>query len=795
MTAPDRAVCIHGHFYQPPRENPWRETIETQDAASPFHDWNEKIADECYGPCAGARLLDSDGRLRRVMNTYARMSFNVGPTLLSWMETADPATYRAILDADRESRARFSGHGGAIAQAYGHAILPLATRRDKETQVRWGLRDFELRFGRRPEALWMPETAVDVETLEVLAAEGMHYAIVAPHQIRRVRPLESATWREIDAGTIDTTVPYVVRLPSGASIAVFAYDGAIAHGISFGDLLKNGDRLLARLLSALPRGGGLVHIATDGETYGHHHRFGEMALAYVLERLEARTDVRLTNYAEWLDVHPPAHEAEIAPNTSWSCSHGIERWRSDCGCTTYSRPDWSQAWRAPLRQAVDELGARLDDAYASRAGVLFRDPWAARDAYIDVVLDPSASTSFLDAQCAHPLADEERIAALRLLEMQRHRLLASTSCGWYFADLAGLETVQVMRYAARAIELAEGLGEARVEVAFVERLAEAKSNDPTLGDGRAVYERFVRSAAVDAVRAVKEHAAAAIFDRPIEPTGPLGLVVADLEQVERRTAGSHLVAGRARVRVRRTHETSDIVYAGIRSGSSVPRVGAAALGAPDVTGDIGRDVVSQFDAGGAGAATRRIAEVFPAPVRLEDILSPRDLADLESDAAARALEAVEDGGASLALLGDPRIAHSGALRGLALFALHRRLAASARTIDGIDVLERLLEQAAAASLPVSGAILAHELGRTIARALRESDPANLTTESIGLLVRAVSRARGLAADANLWRAQEAYIEVARRLRGTQVPTALVAGLEALGDALGARVSETGVDAS
>ncbi len=789
MTRVDRAVCIHGHFYQPPRENPWREAVPPQDSASPFHDWNEKIADECYAPCARARLLDGQGRVRRVMNAYARMSFNVGPTLLSWMETADPGTYRAILDADRESQARFSGHGAAIAQAYGHAILPLASRRDKETQVRWGIRDFEHRFRRRPEALWMPETAVDVETLEVLAAEGMRYAILAPHQIRRVRPLQSATWQTVDTGPFDTTMPYLVRLPSGASIAVFAYDGVIAHGVSFGDLLENGDRLLDRLLSALPSDGGLVHLATDGETYGHHHRFGEMALAYVLERLEERSDVRLTNYGEWLDAHPPTHEAEIAPNTSWSCPHGIERWRSACGCMTYSRPGWNQAWRAPLRRAMDELSDRLDATYSSRAGSLLRDPWKARDAYVDVVLDSAAVGPFLDAQAARPLGQDERVRVLRLLEMQRHRLLAATSCGWYFADLAGIETLQVMRYAARAIELAEGLGERGVEAAFVNRIAEAKSNEPALGDGRAIYERLVRRAMVDPLRAVREHAVAALFDRPVIASP--GIAVADLEKMERRTAESHLVAGRARVMVRRTRETADVAYAGIRGGTDVPHVGAATLGVPDGERDIGRDVISQFDAEGANAATREIAAAFAAPVRLEEILSPRDLADLESDAAAHALDSIENGGALLAVPGDPRIAHSGALRGLALFALHHRLAVLARSMDSLVAMETLLEQAKAASLPVSGALLAHTLGLTIARELAEDDSKGLTPASTDLLVRAVARARTLAPDVNLWRAQEAYVELVLGLREARIepPTGVLEALERLGDGLGARLAD------
>ena len=775
----DRAICIHGHFYQPPRENPWREAVEAQDSASPFHDWNERIAAECYSPCSRARLLDAEGRVRRVMSAYARMSFNVGPTLLSWMEAADPRTYQAILDADRESQPRFQGHGAAIAQAYGHAILPLATRRDKVTQVRWGLRDFEFRFGRRAEAMWLPETAVDVETLEVLAAEGMRFVVLAPHQIRRVRPANSTTWRVVDATTLDTTIPYEVRLPSGASVAAFAYDGGIAHGVSFGDLLENGDRLLARLVSALPRDGGLVHIATDGETYGHHHRFGEMALAYAFDRLEAQNGVRLTNYAAWLDENPPEHEAEIVPNTSWSCAHGVERWRSDCGCTTYSKPGWNQAWRAPLRCAVDELDDRLDETYVSRIGGLLRDPWAARDAYIDVVLDPAAADSFLDAQSTRQLSADERIEALRLLEMQRHRLLASTSCGWYFADLAGIEAVQVLRYAARAIELAEGFGERGIEEAFVDHVAKAQSNDPGQGNGRSIYEHLVRSARVEASRAVKEEVAARLFDR--EVTASPGIAVGILERTERNTVEGRLVAGRARVTVRRTREVADVAFAGVRGGSCVPHVGATSS-----REEAASDVVRRFDRDGVQDAARGILETFPAPVQLEDVLSPRDLADLEADAAARALESVEDGAASLALLTDPRIAHSGALRGLALFALHRRLTVLARSLDGLETLEGLLEQARAASLPVSGSHLAHEIGRTLASELARQDAEMLTPASIDLLARAATRARTLAPDVNLWWTQEAYLQVVGRLGVGDAKSH--SHLAALGDALGVQLA-------
>jgi hypothetical protein len=637
----------------------------------------------------------------------------------------------------------------------------------------------------------MPETAVDLETLEVIAHQGIRFTILAPHQVRRVRRLGSEAWQLVDAVSVDTTMPYLVHLPSGADIAVFVHDGAIAHGVSFGDLLKNGDRFLARLLGGF-RGdtGGLVHIATDGETYGHHHRFGEMALAYVLDRIETRSDVRLTNYGEWLEKNPPTHEAEIAPNTSWSCAHGVERWRSNCGCTTDNRPGWNQAWRAPLRAAMDTLQNRVDSLFAARAGALFRDPWAARDEYIDVLLDPAPESidAFFARHEPRVLSSDERVDALTLLEMQRHALLTATSCGWYFADLAGIEAVQILRYAGRAIELAEGLGGRGVEAAFLDRLAKGKSNDPARGDGRAIYERGVRPAAVNAVRATKNHAVAALFDQP--SSASRGYVIDTLEQVERRTLDARLVAGHARVNIRRTGEMADVVYAAVRGGSNVPCVGAAAAAA--TVGGIELDLVRLFDEAGVDAAARRIAEAFPAPVRLDAILTARDLADLLGDVARDALEAIEDGASSLVLLDDPRIAHSGALRGLALFALHRRLAACASSSPpAIGDLERLLDQARTASVPVSGALIAHDLALAIAREIVSGRLMDLSVSSLDLLARAALRARSLASDVHLWRAQEVYLGIANRLRetDTELPDAVLEAFGHLGDALGARPAD------
>ncbi len=495
----DRWLCIHGHFYQPPRENPWLEAIESEGSAWPYHNWNERITAECYAPNAASRILDREGRTERIVNNYAWISFNFGPTLLAWLEAQQPDVYQAIVDADLASRERFSGHGSALAQPYNHTILPLSNRRDKRTQILWGLRDFETRFGRAAEGVWLPETAVDLETLDLLAEQGIRFTILEPNQARRVRPLgeDGAAWTEVPDGRIDTTVPYQLRLPSGRRIALFFYDGPISRAVAFEGLLSSGERFAERLLSTLPADPDrprLAHIATDGETYGHHHRHGEMALSYALHHIESNGLARLTNYGEFLAAHPPEQEVEIHEGTSWSCLHGVARWREDCGCCTGGEPGWNQAWRAPLRLALDWLRDELIPRYEEAAGKIFADPWAARDDYISVILDrsPESVAAFFERQAGRQPEEDERVRALQLLEMQRHAMLMYTSCGWFFNDLAGIETIQVLRYAGRAVQLAEQLFAAPVEPGFLHLLEEARSNDPRAGTGRDLYEQHVR---------------------------------------------------------------------------------------------------------------------------------------------------------------------------------------------------------------------------------------------------------------------------------------------------------------
>jgi alpha-amylase/alpha-mannosidase (GH57 family) len=489
-----RYVCIHGHFYQPPREDPWLGEIERQASAHPYHDWNERILAECYRPNAAARILDDAGERR--VNNYARISFNFGPTLLGWLAERAHDTYRAILDADRDSHRALGGHGSALAQVYNHMIMPLANRRDKRCQVRWGIRDFEHRFGRTPEGMWLPETAVDLETLEILAEAGCRFTILAPHQARRVRSHGEDAWREVPNGSIDTTLPYEQRLPSGRRLAIFFYHGPTAQAVAFEGLLNDGKHLADRLLALLPEEPGgprLAHIATDGESYGHHHRFGEMALAFATSDLESREGVRLTNYASFLADHPPAHEVEIVENSSWSCTHGVERWRSDCGCGAVRKKGWDQAWRAPLRDAFDWLRDRLAPAYERRAGKLLRDPWEAREAYVDLLLDRSAAArdAFLERHASRPLSEAERDEVGKLLELQRFAMLMYTSCGWFFEELSRVEPLQVLRYAGRAVELARDVLGDHVEREFLDRLRPARSNRRGRATARTLYLRHV----------------------------------------------------------------------------------------------------------------------------------------------------------------------------------------------------------------------------------------------------------------------------------------------------------------
>jgi alpha-amylase/alpha-mannosidase (GH57 family) len=567
----DRYICVHGHFYQPPRENSWLEAIEAQDSAYPYHDWNERITVECYAPNAASRILDGEGRIVQIVNNYARISFNFGPTLLAWLEASAPEVYDAVLAADQESRGAFSGHGSALAQAYNHMIEPLANRRDKYTQVLWGIRDFEHRFGREPEGMWLPETAVDLETLDILAELGIQFTILAPHQASRVRRIGGRSWRDVSGGRIDPRRAYMVRLPSGRRINLFFYDDPISRAVAFEGLLSSGEQFSERLVRGFTEDRPqpqLVHIATDGETYGHHHRHGDMALAYALHYIQSNGLAQLTNYGEYLERHPPGHEVEIFDNTSWSCPHGVERWRSDCGCNTGGRPGWNQAWRTPLREALDWLRDVLADQYEQHARQFLSDPWEARDDYIDVILDrsPKSLERFLSQHAARELSEDEKVTVLKLLELQRHAMLMYTSCGWFFDEVSGIETVQVIQYAGRAIQLAQDLFGDTLETRFLKRLESARGNIPEHQDGRRIYEEFVKPAVLD-LRKVGAHYAVSSLFEPYGERAKVYCYTAHLEDHQSSEAGEvKLAVGRARITSDITRESALLTFGVLHFG-------------------------------------------------------------------------------------------------------------------------------------------------------------------------------------------------------------------------------------
>lgn len=496
------ALIIHGHFYQPPRENPWTGNIDPEPDAAPFHDWNERIHAECYAPNTAVRIQAATGS-DRVVNNYANISFDFGPTLLSWLERLHPATYSSIIAADAESLARFKGHGNAIAQAYNHAILPLCNERDRLTQIRWGLADFRYRFRREPESMWLPETACNDDVLDSLIDHGLRFVILAPQQAARIRDSKDApaSWQEKTKNNLDTSIPYrrYHRDGSGKSLAIFFYDHDVAHAIAFEAALSSSAALAERIAGRLGSG-ELVNVATDGESYGHHHKFGDLGLAHLLETAAPARGFRVTNYGEYLDQHPPTVEVEIdngpaGEGSSWSCIHGVSRWTSDCGCHTGGGAGWNQAWRKPLREALNFLRDEAAVAFEATRGELFVDPWAARDESISLILNQFDSREiFLRVHAPRQLNREPELKALAFLEMQRNTLLMFTSCGWFFNDIGGLEPIQILKYACRVIELMQKVGLPSPRQRFLEILAEAKSNKPELGNGADIYRRFVEPA-------------------------------------------------------------------------------------------------------------------------------------------------------------------------------------------------------------------------------------------------------------------------------------------------------------
>jgi alpha-amylase/alpha-mannosidase (GH57 family) len=780
-----RFVCIHGHFYQPPRENPWLETVETQDSAAPYHDWNERICAECYAPNGAARTVNEKNQITRIANNYARISFNFGPTLLSWIKENAPRTFRMILDGESSSRERYSGHSSAMAQGYNHMILPLASTRDRNTQIRWGIVDDQESFGAKPEGMWLPETAADTATLEALASSGIKFTVLAPHQCKRVRPLngkddqaDQTEWTDTPNASVDTTHPYLVRFASGASIAIFFYNGPDSRAIAFEGLLDSGDNLAGRLRAGFKDSDQtqLIHVATDGESYGHHHKYGEMALAYALQLMEQDPAVRLTNYGSFLEQFPPEFECEIVDETSWSCEHGIERWRSNCGCNG-GKAGWNQEWRTPLRQALDELRDAIAPTTEREGGKLFKDVWAARDAYIHVVLDRSTESAdrFFSAHQTHVLTESERVRALELMELQRHAQLMYTSCGWFFDDISGIETVQVIAYAARVLQLAKqlfGQQAAPLEPAFVARMAEAHSNVPEAGDGASIYKKCADTMELGLEQVAAHYAISSIFSSFADETDIFCFHVRRISYDIHTSGRGRLALGRVHVASAITGDAKNFSFAVLHFGDqnitaavkAYADADAAAFEAfaAEAAGHVQRadfpEVIRQIDRY-YGHADFSLTSLFrDEQRRIVALILESTLGDIENS-----LTTIYQDHASLIHF----LTHAGlpkppALTLAAGFAVNAGLR-SVLERDPIDLaqMRSMLARAKADQIPLETATLSYITDQRMKFAMVELQK---SSGSLKVLDRALALARAITEfpfELNLWQAQNIWYEILR----------------------------------
>ena len=561
-------LTIHGHFYQPPRENPWLDAIELQDSANPYHDWNERINKECYNPNSVSKIVDNRNRILDVVNNYEYMSFNFGPTLLSWMEKYAPHTYERIIKADIESRAEHNGHGNAMAQVYNHIIMPLANEKDKETQVKWGIYDFEYRYGRKPEGIWLAETAVDDDTLRICEANGIKFVVLSPYQALKIRKEGAKEWQDVSWGNIDPARSYRYYIKSAPDkyIDLFFYDGAISRSVAFDELLTDGNKFIKRLkegVSDLRDFPQLINIATDGESYGHHTKFGDMALAYVLKIKAEEEGFKITNYAEYLSEYRSDYEVDIKQASSWSCFHGVGRWQEDCGCSTGGHPGWNQKWRKPLRDALNYLRDELVTVFEKEGSKYFEDVWGVRNNYIQVILDRSRINleRFQDKNFKCDLTDEDKVRAMELLEIQRQTLLMYTSCGWFFSEISGIETVQIMKYAARAMQLASKFTNKNLESKFLEILQEAKSNIAEFGTGKDIFEKFVRPSVITLKQIACLWAISSIY-QDFEDEENIYCYLVDKKDYQKIQKGtSTFVLGHIEVTSRITMQCSKLVFA------------------------------------------------------------------------------------------------------------------------------------------------------------------------------------------------------------------------------------------
>ena len=777
MAASKRFICIHGHFYQPPRENPWLETVETQDTAAPYHDWNECICAECYATNGAARIQNNKNQITRIVNNYARMSFNFGPTLLSWLKENAPRTYRMILDGERRSRKSYGGHSSAMAQVFNHIIMPLASRRDRITQIRWGIADYEQHYGEPPEGMWLAETAADTESLELMAQHGIKFTVLAPHQCKRIRQLrDGAGWTDTPGTTVDTTRPYLVRFDSGVSIGVFFYNDPVSRAIAFEGLLNSGENFAARLKGGFKDGAQpqLVHVATDGESYGHHHKHGEMALAYALRLLERDKMVKLTNYGRFLEQFPPEYECEIVDNSSWSCVHGVERWRSNCGCNG-GTPGFNQAWRAPLRQALDELRDAVVPLTEQEGGKLFKDVWAARDGYIEVMLDRGTESEerFFRAHEREILTEEERVRALELMEMQRHTQLMYTSCGWFFDDLAGIETVQIIAYAARVLQLAQQVfGEQAegLEAAFLARLAEAKSNVASAGDGAQIYKECVATMKLGLEQVAAHYAISSVFSSFAEETDLFCYHVRRISYDIHTSGRGRLALGRAHIASAITGHQQSFSFAVLHFGDQNITAAVKAYSEGDA---------AEFEAFAVQAAEHVQRARFPEVIRLLDSYYGRvdySLTSLFTDEQRRIVQLIlnstlwdienslttiyEDHASLLHYLSQAGLPKPPALTLAAGFAVNAGLKRALET-DPIDIaqMRSFLSLAKADQVALDSATLSYISDQRMKRAMVELQ---MSSGSLEMLDRALTLARNLVElpfELNLWQAQNIWYEI------------------------------------
>ena len=887
-----RYVCVHGHFYQPPRENPWLETVEVQDSAAPYHDWNERITSECYAPNGASRITNTKNEIVRIINNYSRISYNFGPTLLSWLEEFAPRTYRMILDADRASAERYSGHGSAVAQVYNHIIMPLASERDARTQIRWGIADFEHRFGRRPEGMWLAETAVSRSVLDLMAQQGIRFTILAPSQCARVRELAASEtlrfqragaaaaavvsaiphrrssdihppvdkpsfaagrtenaypenaylenaylaaefngtsaessgnqteaanvpWTETPDAEVDTTQPYLVRLDGGRSIAVFFYDGPASRAIAFEGLLNSGEAFGQRLTAGLRTGSDrnrpqLAHVATDGESYGHHHRHGEMALSFAMHSIEETGLATLTNYAEFLARFPPVCEAEVVENSSWSCFHGVERWRSNCGCNG-GKPGWQQEWRGPLREALDLLRDRTAPLAEKIAASLFKDLWNARDAYIEVVLDrrSAAVDRFFAQHAVRELSAAERVVALDLMELQRHAQLMYTSCGWFFDEISGIETVQIITYAGRVLQLAAKLfGEAgvKLENEFLAVLSRARSNLPEIGDGAGVYRRHVSGARLDLEHVGAHYAISSMF-RSYPDSGQLFCFDVRRHSYDLLTSGrGRFALGRASLRSRITEESEDICFAVLHLGdqnlsAAVKRYGPgderrwaefseaarAAIRRADLP-----QLIREID-GFFGGTLYSLTSLFGDEQHriLQSILN-QTLSEVEGSL----MRIYEEHATLLHFLAESNVPAPPALALTAGFAINAGLrhALEAETYDAAE-LARLLRRAEFDNVTLEAALLSFTADRRMKRAMVRLEGA-VEQQNLPALHETVAIAESLQTlpmEVNLWQAQNIWNDLLRRSDSRYWSREWRDGFRTLGSALNISVDELVVE--